>query len=135
MSGNPQSRSDRFGLLDVWIGGADDDSSKIVRRSWGSFSSLNRHRRSEYFEWWQSNDVLKLIADALAANPCEKINLIGHSLGGSAAWHIAQQLRSGGLAPDLLITIDPVGRLVSSPRKLPPQADTSKVGLLAWAWR
>lgn len=42
-------------------------------------------------------------------NPCEPINLIGHSLGGSTVALASNELAFKGIMVDLLVTVDPVG--------------------------
>ncbi len=122
VSGSPLGRSDQYGLLDIWIGGANDDTSKIVSDYRSAFQRRNPLRHTEYFDWTQRDAVLDAVSEALVANPCEKINLIGHSLGGALAWDIARELRERGIAADLLVTIDPVGRLPANSFSFPPTA-------------
>ena len=111
VNGNALNRADQHGLLDVFIGGALDRSvTGNVKTYAGKFGEAFPDRKSVYFGHLQHDEIMAAILDALEENPCEPINLIGHSFGGAAAGRIAKKLSKNGITADTVITIDPVGR-------------------------
>lgn len=57
----------------------------------------------------QKSKIVKDIQDALKADPCEPVVLVGHSLGGSTAIKVAKKLKKLGICVDLLIQIESKG--------------------------
>lgn len=113
VSGNPLSRSDSLGLLDVFVGGAMDGTSRIVASYRDAYAAAYADRASSYFEWDQGSTAIEAILAARRNNKCEPINIIGHSYGGSTAASISRALKEAGIDVNLLITVDPVGRIWS----------------------
>ncbi|MGM9482954.1 RHS repeat-associated core domain-containing protein [Roseateles sp. NT4] len=111
--GNPLSRSDSLGLLDVFVGGAMDGTSRIVASYQEAYAAAYADRASSYFEWDQGNMAIEAILAARLKNKCEPINIIGHSYGGSTAASISRALREAGIDVNLLVTVDPVSRVWS----------------------
>lgn len=108
---NPINRIDPEGLLDVFIGGANDANSEIVKSYEKEYARINAGQRdSIYFEHSQREEAIKAIQEAKKKNPCEPINIIGHSWGGASAAAVSQELSNQGIQVDLLVTVDPVGR-------------------------
>ena len=111
VNGNPMFWMDPMGLIDIFIGGAADGTTRIVGNYQALYQRNNPERKSIYFEWGQATDILQIIHEIRKNNPCEPINLIGHSYGGSTAASVSQVLTAEGIKVDLLITIDPVSRI------------------------
>ena len=106
--GNPKNRMDVNGLLDVFIGGFGDSKHRNVKNYYDRYSEVHRDSRdTRYFEWDDKDIVNQLIAYK-CENPEEAINIVGHSFGGDSAAEVSQELTRAGVAPDLLITVDPV---------------------------
>ena len=104
------SRGDPLGLLDVFIGGAMDSTSRIVASYQQAYAAAYPDRASSYFEWTQGSAVIAAIQAARSKNKCEPINIVGHSYGGSTAATVSQALKNAGINVNALITIDPVSR-------------------------
>ncbi|MBX9813407.1 MAG: RHS repeat-associated core domain-containing protein [Sphingomonas sp.] len=102
---DPINSADSSGRRTVFIGGGCDGyctkSTNIVK----DYSA----GRGSFYTHTQRAAALREIL-AAAANK-EKIIIIGHSWGGSAAAQIAASAERAGVSVDLLATIDPVGRL------------------------
>jgi RHS repeat-associated protein len=107
---NPVSFADPSGLLDVFVGGAGDGRSQIVASYQRAFAKAHPTRKSLYFEHDQSDDIIKAVQAAIAANKFEPINIIGHSWGGSTAASVSRDLKAANVDVSLLVTIDPVSR-------------------------
>ena len=105
---NPISRADPGGLLDVYVGGLFDSTTNIVMSYQQAYSAAYPDRSSLYFQWTQASAIKLAIRNALKRNPCEPINIIGHSYGSATAANVARDLSQDGIIPDLLITVDPV---------------------------
>lgn len=89
-------------MRDIYIGGADDDDSGVVRRYANEQRRQHPQRDVRYYEWWD----LRGIANAINTTPREApLNVIGHSMGGAEAIRQAAATRR---RIDRLITIDPV---------------------------
>lgn len=71
VGGNPIGRVDPLGLIDIYVGGAGDGTTKIVS-SWVEKNA----RGSPYFEWTQGSELSEYISKVPANEP---INLYGHS--------------------------------------------------------
>lgn len=109
--GGPISRRDLLGLLDIFIGGAGDGVFRPVK----GWYDRNNPGGDTYFPQDSADQVIARIRKALAENPNEPINIIGHSNVGTDAGDIAAQACDlFGKKIDLLITIDQVGRLGAS---------------------
>jgi len=107
VGGNPLGSVDPLGLYDIFIGGAMDNSSGIVKDFETRYSS---NARSDYFQWFQQQNIINAIKNSLKENPCESINLIGHSYGGTTATNVAEALAEDNININLMITIDPASR-------------------------
>ncbi len=108
VGGNPVTYVDPWGLIDIFIGGAGDATSKVVA------NYASRHNKaygnSVYFPHDADDEILALI-DQLPT--CEPINLVGHSWGADTAALVAAR---SPRRIDLLVTVDPVSSLaVGSP--------------------
>lgn len=108
VSNNPLNRVDPDGLRDIFVGGAADASSGIVKGYYDNYSQS--HPDSAYYSWKQLSDIVKDINNTAKNQPGNPINLIGHSYGGDTA--AAAALQACGKV-NLLITIDPVSRFNS----------------------
>jgi RHS repeat-associated protein len=108
--GNPISHADPNGLLDVFVGGFGDVNTGIVKDYQRAYSQDHPDRSSLYFQYTQGDQIKQAIRATLKHDPCEPINIVGHSYGGSTAAQVSRELASEGIIPDLLITIDPVSR-------------------------
>jgi len=108
VGGKPTAFIDPLGLYDIFIGGFGDSFSGIVRNYRGDFAQEFSDRKTDYFGWGDSAGILQAIRSTRRDNPCEPINLIGHSWGGDTAADVAATLNSEGVGVDKLITIDPV---------------------------
>ena len=105
--GNPISQVDPSGLVDIYVGGARDGTTKIVR-SWVDKNAVG----SQYFEWTQGSQLSAFISSVPAGEP---INLYGHSYGGdTAAW---AAIRAAGRV-NSLTTLDPVSLIQPDFKKL-----------------
>src|ERR1700761_383742 len=102
VSSNPLSRVDADGLRDIFVGGAGDDTSAIVKGYYSAYHAT--HLDSAYYSWEELDAIVKDINNTKDDNP---INLIGHSYVGDAA--AAAALKNCGRV-NLLITLDTVGR-------------------------
>ena len=102
VGGDPVNSIDPTGLIDIYIGGMGDDSSRLV------FNYYQRQRRAyprrdiRYFGWDQGAGIANAISSAPRGEP---INIIGHSLGGAEAIRASDRTNR---TIDTLITIDPV---------------------------
>jgi RHS repeat-associated protein len=92
--GNPVSRIDRLGLVDIFVGGLGDRGTGIVK----DFVPPG----GQYFEHDQRREILEFIRRVPDGEP---INLIGHSWGGDTAARVAI---ASCRTINSLITIDPV---------------------------
>jgi pimeloyl-ACP methyl ester carboxylesterase len=97
---DPVDGRDPTGLLDLYIGGAADD--------WFTWT-VKRYADRVHGSYRSWTDPAGIMADITAAyRRGEPINIIGHSLGGSAAIIAAENSQARGMSIDLLITVDPV---------------------------
>lgn len=111
MGGDPVNFVDPSGFITVFIGEAFD-KGQIVGRYQNSFG-----RDSEFFRHNQKGKAIEFILDALKENPCQPVNIVGHSWGGSSAGRVVNTLaQKYGVETDLLITADPVGYRRGNPR-------------------
>jgi pimeloyl-ACP methyl ester carboxylesterase len=98
---------DPWGLVDIYVGGARDITTKIVS-TWVE----NNAKGSPYFEWTQGPELSEYIKTVPEDEP---INLYGHSYGGdTAAW---AAISAGGRVTSLT-TLDPVSRFKPDYKKL-----------------
>lgn len=87
-----------MGLIDIYVGGARDGTTGIVK------NFAKSQEGAKYFEWNQRSEIVELINSQPEGEP---INLIGHSYGGdTAAWAAIESCRP----INSLTTIDPVSR-------------------------
>jgi pimeloyl-ACP methyl ester carboxylesterase len=101
------------GLIDpiVFIGGANDATSRIVYNVFRSFAAQNTDLIVRYF----SHDQRRAILTFLKSYGAAPITLVGHSWGADTAAAVAASApKKLGRAINLLITIDPVGRFTSN---------------------
>jgi RHS repeat-associated protein len=110
---NAVSRIDSNGLLDVFIGGAMDGTTRIVASYQQAYGLAHSNRSSLYFEWGQASNVIDAVRRARGKNKCEPINIVGHSYGGSTASSVSRKLKAAGIDVNLLVTVDPVSRIWS----------------------
>ena len=83
VSNNPLNRIDPDGLRDIFVGGAGDASSEIVKSYYSQYSK--EHPDSAYYSWTQLDDIVKDINGTARNAPGSPINIIGHSYGGDTA--------------------------------------------------
>jgi pimeloyl-ACP methyl ester carboxylesterase len=91
---------DPSGLIEIFIGGAGDNTKGAVKNYFDQYHQSNPNSR--YFNWDQGSDIQNLIN---SISPDEPITLIGHSWGADTASKLV--LANPGMI-DTLITIDPV---------------------------
>jgi len=96
---DPLNSVDPSGLVDIYIGGAGDASTAIVKQ----FQATLNQNTTKYFSHSDSSAIQAFINSQPADEP---INLIGHSWGGNIAAKITED---SPRQINLLITIDPVG--------------------------
>jgi RHS repeat-associated protein len=96
---DPMNAVDPSGLVNIYIGGAGDATSGIVRDFVRDLHDPNSH-------YYSHSDAAAIQAFINSQPASEPINLIGHSWGGNVAANIAE---SSPRRIDMLITVDPVG--------------------------
>lgn len=75
---------------------------------------------SEYHGYLDKKQIVKRIVKLRRRYPNIRINLVGHSRGGSVAKEIAtKQLRKRGIATHIVIALDPVKTSIRFPFKVP----------------
>ena len=89
----------------IFVGGGGDDwFSNIVENYEADYSKLNPDYTCRYFSWTSQGAVTDLIRDL----PREAhVTVVGHSYGADAAFSAVTASR----AVDVLVSIDPVGRI------------------------
>ncbi len=106
----PDERQDDRPTLVIFVGGGFDMKTNILQ------GFINFHERDlstvshVRFDHDRPGQILDAIADA---PPDTRIVLVGHSWGADQAAQIAARLGAKGLAVDMLVTVDPVGRGLS----------------------
>ena len=116
----PVSLVDFLGLEDYWIGGAADKFSFMgVDPTFIMNEVMNVYGhefpgKDLYYGYEELDDVISKVTETVKQNPCEVINLIGHSYGGAAAIDIAAELKAKKIKVNILITLDPVAMLPRS---------------------
>jgi RHS repeat-associated protein len=101
---DPLDRADPTGLLDIYIGGASDASTKNVK-SYADLQAKQPGRDVQYFSWSDRAGITLALKFASYDQP---VNLIGHSLGAAVAIQMARE-NTWTTRIANLITIDPVG--------------------------
>lgn len=115
VSSNPLRYGDPSGLITIFIGGAGDKQPFMgtpphhIVGNYQNWYSNNVDSNSAYFGYNEKDKILAAIRAARANNPCEPINLVGHSYGGDTAAVVARALADDGVRTNALITVDPVG--------------------------
>ena len=115
------NKVDLLGLKDYWIGGAADKHTffgfgatnlveTIVMNAYeGKAAGAPRLAGKDKSYGYEDIDaIIKDIEDTHKKNPCEVVNLVGHSYGGAAAIDITAQLKAKKIRVNVLITLDPV---------------------------
>lgn len=78
------------------------------------------HSITEYYGYLDKKEIVKHIRKLRRKNPTIRINLVGHSRGGSVAKDIAtKHLRKKGIEVNLLIALDPVKAKMRNKYKIP----------------
>ena len=106
-SNDPVNRIDPDGRIDIFIGGAADGSSGIVK-TYASRQAASKGRSIAYFEQGNVSDVVS--AASVASKAGEPVNIIGHSWGSSDATRAARALGKHGVKVDTLVGVDPVNK-------------------------
>jgi RHS repeat-associated protein len=131
VSGNPISRFDPTGLIDIWIGGGADGGKDVfnnlpifpvpdqnVMSSTLSTTQItapsNLNDNAVLFQHNEADAIMTAIVEALESGDSE-INLIGHSYGATTAAEIANDLDVFDISVDNLILLDPVNSFGSFP--------------------
>lgn len=117
---NPVNKYDLLGMEDYWIGGAADKNkfmgfgpTKImesVKDAYGTYFP----GADNYVGYDEENYIITHIKESIKKNPCEVVNLIGHSYGGVTAIDISRKLKADKIRVNTLITLDPVATLPRS---------------------
>lgn len=115
-----------------FIGGAADKTrERFGIMYWGPTSLMAFARKafmreqgpcskSKYYGYLDKKKIIKDIRKLRRKNPNIRINLVGHSRGGSVAKEIATiSLRKKGIAVNLLIALDPVKSKLRNQYKIP----------------
>jgi RHS repeat-associated protein len=117
----PVNSVDLLGLQDYWIGGAADKFSfmgakptHIVRDLLMKVYGNKFPGKDLYYGYEELDEILSKITKTVEDNPCEVINLIGHSYGGAAAIDIAAKLKTKKIKLNVLITLDSVAAMPRS---------------------
>ncbi|GGF51382.1 hypothetical protein GCM10011611_67300 [Aliidongia dinghuensis] len=87
----------------IFIGGAGDSGSGIVKNYAAQFARDNRDLIVQYFTHDQGDNVIAYIN---GLDPSAPVSVVGHSWGGDTAMEVANAL-PGRIS--VLVTIDPVG--------------------------
>ena len=96
------------GPVDVFIGGAGDFKTKLVKRYQEAFEARHKTRSVFYFEHTKFGQALSVL-NTLPAG--QDINLIGHSYGAATAVRLA---KNSDKTINTLIGVDPVNKLIVS---------------------
>lgn len=107
VANDPVNAHDPGGDRTIYIGGGGDGYGANIVKSYAS-------NRGSFYRHFDRSAALREIR-AAAANG-EKIIIVGHSWGGWSAATVAASAAREGIKTDLLVTIDPVGKL--SPQTL-----------------
>ena len=117
----------RRGFYTVFIGGAGDKSpflgygpSKIMSDVMKDFNTdvkaAGKTEDTKYYGYEDQDEILADILNVLKNNPNEKINIVGHSLGGWVGARVAEALgkcsnstTGASYKVNNLVTLDPVG--------------------------
>jgi len=105
---------DTDGLIDVFFTGFGDQT--FGGGGVEAAKSLGIDDANIY-GWNESEKAKNDIREALKKNPCEKVNLYGHSYGADTAKDVAEDLGKEGISVDNLVTLDGAGGRMSSPKK------------------
>jgi RHS repeat-associated protein len=105
VSNDPLNRTDPTGNTDLYIGGANDDDSRIVRIYADAQARAHPDRVVRYFTWNQREQFREALYDAQVTN--EPVNVIAHSWGTRTAMSV---LHDTQVRVDTLITVDPVSQ-------------------------
>ena len=112
-------------------GGADKSRERFGVVYWGPTRLMEYAQRyfakqqgphsiTEYYGYLDKKDIVKHICKLRRKNPSIRINLVGHSRGGSVAKDIAtKQLRKKGINVNLLVALDPVKAKMRNKYKIP----------------
>ncbi len=87
----------------IFIGGLWDNSTGIVKNYQKGFAKIYPNHTSEYFQWHQKKELKERLKHLT-----KKSIVIGHSYGGTTATQVLKDREV-----ELLITVDPVGRVWS----------------------
>jgi len=93
--------------LNIFVGGADDDSSGIVKGYYNQFKEDHARQDSHYFNWQDMDGILNAVRSAALG---QRVNVIAHSYGAHTVGLGLGMMAPTGIHVDRLITIDPVGR-------------------------
>jgi pimeloyl-ACP methyl ester carboxylesterase len=100
---DPVNGRDTTGMWrDIYIGGAADRRTGIVKSYAAREARQHPQRDVKYFDWLQVSEIREAIRTTLPEAP---LNIIGHSLGGAEA---IRQADATDRQVDTLITIDAV---------------------------
>jgi RHS repeat-associated protein len=114
-SDTPIMGADPLGKFVVFIGGALDGTTDIVKEHVTKYTGNTYKKSSAYFYHYTWNSTIKSVIDSVKkSNPGEPIAMVGHSFGGDTATEFVQQYPG---VVDALFTVDPVGW------DIPSQAD------------
>jgi RHS repeat-associated protein len=104
-SNNPVNRIDRDGETDIYIGGAGDSQTEIVK-DYAAAQTSGGDRAIGYFNHGDKSGIVAF-AKQNAGNG-EPLNIIGHSYGASTAVSAAKALAKDGVTVDNLVGVDGV---------------------------
>ena len=101
---DPVNKNDPTGERDIYIAGGGEEFRNGPVRDYVAREQANSNQDIRVFSWNEFSSAVAAANEPLKAG--EPLNIIGHSLGGSAAVELAG--RADNLTTNL-ITIDPVG--------------------------
>ncbi len=90
-----------------------DTGNKINLKAYYGYEEAYCNRRVAMPISSKKRNAFKEIVEVYKQNPSTQINIIGHSLGGWNSAGLVEELNKEGVPVNLLITIDPVGVLLS----------------------
>ena len=111
---DPINKTDPTGMIEVFIGGAEDDQYKIVSDYAAEYKKANPSRTVAYFGHNERKAATNFIKSEVAGGNKEPVNIIGHSYGGKTATQVSRDVAKAGISVANLVGIDPVNTILSN---------------------